>query len=351
MKRTFTTILLYSMCISSLFSENQACRTFVWDIKLILPPLTEETKNPGLAGVFSGMVQKHLLLIGGANFPDKKPWEGGQKQWWATLYDYDLANKRWEVIPDFLPIPLAYGISIQLQDTLLCIGGCDREVCYSEVWSLSHSQGKWAMDTDWPSLPVPLACGTGVLCRDKVYVFGGQSNMQHPIATSLAFVLNLKAKEKGWLKIPSWPGAPKGYAVSVALNGKVYLFGGRDYDDNGKSNVYTDGFVFDPATTTWEKLPGVFPVMAGTAFSDDTETIYFIGGVEKTLPTTPDHPGFSREIRGYNINDKKIENLGTVPYAVPVTTHLVQQDDTIFITSGEVNPGIRTPYILRGVIQ
>lgn len=339
------------MCAFSLFSANQECRTFIWNRNLMLPPLAEQTENPGLAGVFSGIIQKHLLILGGANFPDKKPWDGGQKCWWNTFYDYDLENGVWNVIPNFLPRSLAYGISIQLPDMLLGVGGCDANVCYSEVWSLSLQGEVWVIDTNWPPLPKPLACGTGVLCQNKVYVFGGQSSMEHQIATSHVFVLDLGAKEKGWKQLPSWPGASRGYAVSVALEGKVYLFGGRDYDDKGKLDVYTDGFVFDPKTGNWEKLPGIFQVMAGTAFSDGKETIYFIGGVEEVLPTTPNHPGFSRKLKGYNVKTQEIKDLENIPFPVPVTTNLVQNEDTIYITSGEIKPGIRTPFVLKGTIQ
>ena len=35
----------------------------------------------GFAGPFAGVSGGALLVAGGANFPDKKPWEGGTKVW------------------------------------------------------------------------------------------------------------------------------------------------------------------------------------------------------------------------------------------------------------------------------
>lgn len=81
-----------------------------------------------------GIVEGKLLVLGGANFPDKYPWEGGIKTWWATLYSYDLDTEEWTVYDDFLDRPLAYGVSISLPEGLLCIGGCDHARCSDKVF-------------------------------------------------------------------------------------------------------------------------------------------------------------------------------------------------------------------------
>lgn len=350
MRFNFILILLLNM-FTSICAEKPVQRPIIWDAVIKLPSPDKERENPGVAGAFSGIIGDHLFVLGGANFPGQMPWEGGMKQWWNTLYVFNLAEETWRIVPDFLTTPLAYGISIQLPDEILCIGGCDAHLCYTDVWSVTEDQGEWQINRNWPPLPVALACGTGVLCEEKIYVFGGQTSMKQQEATAYAFVLDLNAKKKGWQRLSSWPGEPKGYAVSVALNGKVYLFSGRNYDDKGLLNVHTDGFVFTPQTQTWEKLSGYFPFMAGTAFSDGKETIVFLGGVEEVLPTTPEHPGFSRKIISYNVRTKETMKWGECPYPIPVTTHLVTQNDTIYITSGEIRPGVRTPLILRGVFQ
>lgn len=348
MRSSLIILLLLTMHTFEIYSgENEPLR-ILWDNGLELPPLNGQDANPGVAGAFSGIVDNRLLIIGGANFPDKMPWDGGTKQWCNALYAFDFATAEWEVISGFLDKPLAYGVSIQAEDEIICIGGCDAESCYPEVWSVKKEDGRWRVDTGWPALPVPLACGTGVLCDNKIYLFGGQTGMKRHMSTSYSFVLDLNERGKGWQSIPAWPGDPKGYAVSVASGKKIYLFSGRNYDDKGLMEMHTDGFVYSPGTRSWELLEGIFPVMAGTAFTDEKGNIYFAGGVERLLPPTAEHPGFSRTINYYNVKTRKLLPLDNAPFPIPVTTNLVKHRNNILITSGEIRPGVRTPHILRG---
>ena len=83
-----------------------------WENSLLLPGCAGMPVNVGLAGAYSGIVEGKLLVLGGANFPDRYPWEGGTKTWWSALYSYDLDTKNWSVYDDFLDRPLAYGVSI-----------------------------------------------------------------------------------------------------------------------------------------------------------------------------------------------------------------------------------------------
>ena len=108
-----------------------------WENSLLLPGCAGMPENVGLAGAYSGIVEGKLLVLGGANFPDKYPWEGGTKTWWSTLYSYDLQTGKWTVYDDFLDRPLAYGVSISLPEGLLCFGGCDRTQCSDNVFLIN----------------------------------------------------------------------------------------------------------------------------------------------------------------------------------------------------------------------
>ena len=46
-----------------------------WDTSL--PSLPDQH---GFAGAFTGVSKGHLLVAGGANFPDAPPWENGKKK-------------------------------------------------------------------------------------------------------------------------------------------------------------------------------------------------------------------------------------------------------------------------------
>lgn len=349
-----TAIILFLLIMyNNLFTYAEEGRGVVirWDIHFHLPPEDSLPENPGFAGAYSGIVDHYLFLLGGANFPGKKPWEGGTKRWSKTLYSLDLSRpeaNEWQVEKDFLPFPAAYGISIRLPEGVLCIGGNEAGRCYDAVWMVTREEGKWCMDTDWPSLPVPLACACGTLLDGKVYILGGQSDMKEQEATAAFFVLDLSRKAEGWTPLPPWPGEARGYAVCVAQNHSVYLFSGRNYNGKGRLTVHRDGFVYHPETGKWEKLTPAFPVMAGVGIPYGTDDILFFGGVEEVLPTDAQHPGFSRTIRCFNVKDQSLDEIGRSPFPIPVTTNVLVDGKTVYITSGEIRPGIRTPFILRG---
>ena len=145
-----------------------------WENTLLLPGCAGMPENIGLAGAYSGIVEGKLLVLGGANFPDKYPWEGGIKTWWATLYSYDLDTEEWTVYDDFLDRPLAYGVSISLPEGLLCIGGCDHARCSDKVFLIKKEIDSFVIDSvSYPSLPVPLANAAGAICDNCIYIAGG----------------------------------------------------------------------------------------------------------------------------------------------------------------------------------
>lgn len=144
-----------------------------WNNSNSLPSLQDKEENRGVAGVFSGFVGNELIIAGGANFPDKMPWEGGKKNWERTLYHAytDTMDFQWGIITDFLPAAIAYGVSIQLAEGLLCIGGCDMKRCFDDVFLIYKEGGVFKISYDWPSLPVPLANATGALLNNKIFKF------------------------------------------------------------------------------------------------------------------------------------------------------------------------------------
>ncbi len=326
-----------------------------WNNSNSLPSLQDKEENRGVAGVFSGFVGNELIIAGGANFPDKMPWEGGKKNWERTLYHAhtDTMDFQWGIITDFLPAAIAYGVSIQLAEGLLCIGGCDMKRCFDDVFLIYKEGGVFKISYDWPSLPVPLANATGALLNNKIYIAGGQEKMSEENATNHFFVLDLDHKDKGWVALPSWDGNARGYAVSVAIeNGEspvFYLFSGRDYRSSGYVEILTDGHMYDPFVNRWTRLQGFFPVMAGTAFVH-LENIVFLGGVTKLFPGSYEHPGFENILRVYDRISHTFVHEEILPFSVPVTTNIAVRENNFYITSGEIKPGIRTPSVYEGQI-
>lgn len=327
-----------------------------WSDVLSLPSVDSDD-NLGVAGAYSGFVGDYLVVAGGANFPDAKPWNGGRKTWWNVLYYKDMENvdSDWLVEKGILPSALAYGVSIQLPEGVLCIGGCDSVSCSSDVFLIRMRNGKILIDDNWPSLPVPLASATGALLDDKIYIAGGHKDISKQEATSYFFELDLADKKKGWKELPSWPGSPRGYAVSAVQNDGFdkcfYLFSGRDYHVDGSVEVLKDGYVYNPRLDKWKKLEGRFPFMAGTAVPQGVNHILFVGGSDTLISGSDTHPGFSNALFAYHTVTCTLKEVARSPFPLAVTTNIAYRENTFYITSGEVKPGVRTPSIVSFTIE
>ena len=201
-----------------------------------------------------------------------------------------------------------------------------------------------------PSLPVPLAHASGALLDNKIFVAGGQENMDSPCATSHFFMLDLSQKESGWQVLDSWPGKPRGFAVSAVQSNGVdkcfYLFSGRDYDAEGNVEILSDGYVYNPKTEEWSVLSGEFPVMAGTAVPQGANHLLLLGGSDSMLPAGERHPGFDNRVRLFHTVTQTLVVKEESPYAIPLTTNVLAHDGAFYLTSGEIHPGVRTPEIV-----
>ena len=95
-----------------------------------LPPIPDSI---GVAGPFAGVSGDALIVAGGANFPDKMPWDGGKKIWHDTAFVLDKTNGAWR--GEFkLPKPLGYGVSVSHKRGLVFIGGSDARDHHAFAW-------------------------------------------------------------------------------------------------------------------------------------------------------------------------------------------------------------------------
>src|SRR5688572_17045150 len=150
----------------------------IWDELPPLPPSAGQAKQPGVAGPFAGVHGDALIVAGGANFPDKMPWEGGAKVWWDDIWVLEKRSDgmRWVTDKTFkMPRRLGYGISVSTSDGVVCAGGHDAERCYADVFLLSwDTKAREIRRTTLPSMPEPLSFMAGALVGTTLYVAGGQ---------------------------------------------------------------------------------------------------------------------------------------------------------------------------------
>lgn len=332
--------------ISTPLTETDAV---AWDSSLRLPAPDSAAAHRGLAGVFAGRAGGRLVIAGGANFPDALPQQGGAKRWYDDVYLYDETSG-WQTFPHALPRKVAYGVSVTLPEGVLCIGGCDAQRAMDEVFLLSVAADRPHI-TPWPSLPVPLANAAGAVVGGKVYVAGGNEAMNPARACSRFFVLDTANPEAGWRELPAWPGPARGYAVAAAqsdgMDNCFYLFSGRDYDGDRPWTVHRDGYRYNPRLGAWYRLEGDFPVMAGTAAPFGVNHILFLGGKSHD-DATPDNA-----LRLYHTVTGTMTEypVDKADFVLPVTTTVVKDGSSLLIASGEVEPGVRTPVVLRGEVR
>ena len=360
-----------------------------------LPPAPGQEKQAGLAGPFVGPHNGVLMVAGGANFPEKPPWDDGRKTWWDDIYVLQRAPDgacRWLTDEGYkLPRPLAYGVAITTRFGVVCIGGCDAGKCYRDVFALQWDPARRAIDIEpFPPLPVPLGFMAGALVGDTIYIAGGQESMKDGTATKRFFALDLSAKDAGgdfeWRELPAWPGPPRILSIAAAQSDGAtdcfYLFSGRNVAPGKPTRLLTDAFCFNPAAAKWRRLADIAPsggwprcVMAGTGIASGANQVLVFGGAPgiilrgleqlgtaiawtqdasevailtaKQREILENHPGFSRDVLSYDTVTDTWSNIGELPMTSQVTTTAVRWRDWIVIPTGEIHPGIRTPKVWR----
>ncbi len=317
----------------------------------------------GFAGVFAGVSGEALVVAGGANFPDGRPWDGGTKAWYDSVFVLPSPEASW-LQSGRLPRPLAYGVSVTLPDGILCIGGADAERHYADVFRLRWD-GAAIETVSMPPLPGPVAYACGALLNDTVYVAGGRAEPASPATLHSFWALDLKSAQPAWRELEPWPGAPRMLAVAGAQEGSFFLCGGTDLvpDEKGEAQRHylTDAYRYTPAkgwariadmpissvaapTPAWAVGPGHLIVFGG----DD--------GAHVNEDLREDHPGFLREVMAYHT----VTDAWAVVDALPrdptlakwpaVTTVAVPWRDRIVLPTGEARPGIRTPHVISATL-
>jgi cyclically-permuted mutarotase family protein len=349
-----------------------------WSVAAELPLPPGREKQPGVAGAFAGVSNDVLLIAGGSNFPDKKPWQGGHKAYLADIYilqkKSDHTFSWYTSTPFHLPEKLAYGSSVTTANGVVCIGG-ETETGYSNkvfLMQWDHAQQK-LMIKDLPSLPVALANACAALIGTTIYVAGGE-NAQHALKSCFSMDLTQPA---GWNSLPDLPVAMS-HSVAVAQSGCLYVIGGRSKTASGISDLHGTVYCYEPDKKKWQQLNPIPDghLAAANAVPWRKRFILVIAGdngrlfhrletfnakiaAEKSdsarkllesgkLNLIDHHPGFCRDVLQYDTKNDRWTRIGKLPGFGPVTTRAVLWDGDIFIPGGEIKPGTRTRDILMG---
>jgi N-acetylneuraminic acid mutarotase len=332
-------LTILGLTASTVFAES-----FTWQKLAPLPdPL-------GVAAPFAGVSGGALLVAGGANFPDKLPWEGGKKVWHDRVWVLEKPNGAWREAGK-LPRPLAYGVSITQDDSVICAGGSDADKHYAETLRLVWRNEKLTVES-FPELPIPLAAAGGALVNETLIIAGGAERPGEQAATNRAFALQLGVKKLAWRELPPLPGPPRIFSVAAAHAGTFYLFGGAALAPNTEGKivrVYLREAWSYRAEGGWKRLADLpKPSVAAPSPAPFVQgRILVLGGDDGSrigFEPPEKHPGFPGTILAYDPELDRWSEIGQAP-APRATLPCVEWPRRFVLPSGEARPGVRSPEV------
>ncbi|MFC6277004.1 N-acetylneuraminate epimerase [Psittacicella hinzii] len=217
-----------------------------------------------------------------------------------------------------------------------------------------------ALANQYPNLPSPVAQGGGALIGDTAYVGLGSAGKKF-------FALDLKAATPTWRELAEFPGEARVQPVVVAVNGKIYVFGGLA-KVNGVNTSVNDAYVYDPATNKWSTLNTRSPLgLVGAAGVNYKDKIYVVGGTNFEIFNGffKDHTAakddaaktaianayfdlraedyfFNNVLFSYNPATNKWANEGSMEMRGRAGAGVAVYDNKLYVVSGEIKPGLRT---------
>ena len=335
----------------------------------------------GVSGAFCGILDGHVILAGGANFPGRPAAEGGAKHYYNSIWaspipDMDAVEGRhphalrWKQIA-VLPEPLAYGVTVADSAALYFVGGCHALGGSNAFYRLFIENGVMRFKSLKP-LPVALDNMAGARVGRRIYVLGGMADGQ---PSSAMYAYDPEYRE--WFACASVPGQPRVQPVCVAQGDNLYVWGGysQPFDSTGVvihdgCMVHTDGWRYNPADDAWTPIAEPVDVRGrsvtltgGSAVAWGDDAIVAVGGVDKRvflggirgefpMPGYMQHPDewyrFNRNVLRYDIP--------TNTWQIADSTHLTARAGAAFVMlptdegqepqalllGGEYRPGIRS---------
>lgn len=363
-------------------AQMNKVKTIQWQKAGELPALAGTATALGVAGPVAGVHGGLFLVAGGANFPEDMPWNGGKKKYHEEIYVFRKAgDSLLHHVTTKLPFAIAYAASVSLPGGILAIGGENENGLSNGVFLL-----QWKAELNkvtvmtFPSLPFAVTNASAAIHGNKVYVAGGER--ANDVSAEL-LVLDIENPEAGWKNLPALP-SPTSHAVMVVQdNGKkecIYLVGGRKRNPGGTSDLYASVWQFDLQAKQWKERRSMpYALSAGTGTSIGDHQVVIFGGdagdtfhkvegliaaiakendeqkrkqlIDEKARVQSSHPGFCGKVLVYDTKQDKWQEKDCMPFNVPVTTTAVTWNGAVFLPSGEIRAGIRTPLIMLGMFK
>lgn len=307
----------------------------------------------GLSGHFSFILNGSVFIGGGCNFPDKPLVDGGKKVFYDDIY-LKKDNGKWEKAGR-LPIPLAYSSVVTIKDKAYIIGGSNSEGLSDRVFQIGFPAGKLSI-TECCRLPFGLDQASASTYKNKIYIAGGNSGG----AKDFLFEYD-PVRKKGWKKLDNMP-EPMIQPQCIAYEGNIFVFGGLN-DSSSPKEALNHGYKYSLKDRKWEKIDYPFESLTFTGSSAllfDNHYVLFFGGVNRDIfmeainNLTPEY--FKRDIDDYRFNrniycldlsDNEWSIVSSDKIFALAGASVCTLNNTVFLSGGELKPGIRTPQFVE----
>ncbi|MDB6170484.1 MAG: hypothetical protein JWM88_3348 [Verrucomicrobia bacterium] len=307
---------------------------------------------PGMASCMTGMHRGFLLAVGGANFPDLPPWDGGKKSYYDQIYVLAPGAKAW-VPAGRLPAPRAYGATVTLPDGVLIAGGENADQVFQDTLLLQWD-GTQVQIRSGPPLPEPATCSAAVVLDGEVYLSGGYGPGLPRLSRDFFWRLRLAHMNEGWQALPSWPGPTRALAVTAAVGGAVYLVSGIEISaapgtaavEAAPSVYLRDAYRYRPGTA-WEKLPdppwSALAAPSPAPVTSAPDRVFVLGGVDgRQVGHLPRATALPNDIIYFEVAQNRWRHWPE-PWPQPVVcVSAVERDSRWIVVSGETMAGKRT---------
>lgn len=365
---------------NTLMAQNRIITHIDWQVAAQLPK-TEQIENQlGVAGPIVGILNDRLLVAGGANFPNRMPWDGGSKQLYDEVYLFEK-DKNGNIFSlktaQKLPFKVAYATTVSVDKGIVFIGGDTENGLSKKAVLLQFEKNSIRLKTsNLPDLPFGLANAAALTIGDKIYLVGGETDHQEVADALLMF--DFKAKEKGWQPKARLP-KKLSHMMFVGNNEHLYIIGGRKRNAGSISDLSASVYCYNVKKDEWTEKTGLpYALSAGTALALENEILIFGGDKGHTfhkaelmiaavnnetdsvkkqifdqikIDIQTNHPGFSAEVLRYDTQVDTWNAINLIEFNVPVTTQAVKWGEFIIIPTGEIKAGVRTKQILKGIIK
>lgn len=205
------------------------------------PPLPEP-----LAGHCVGTFRGELILAGGLTLRDGKPVAID------TVRKYDPNTGATGPLPP-LPRPMAHAGCATAGDDFVIVGGADGDRALDEAFRLTLKDGKPVWER-LPRLPGPRTAPSVAAVGRVVYLVGGAESGRPESASADDFQLDLDRLDVGWTPRSGLPGAPRQDAGTAVGGERIFLFGGRQRDGDGRWMAYADAYRWSRYLDDWVRL-------------------------------------------------------------------------------------------------